>query len=256
MKTAVKDLLKKVLPTFLLQAIYRVRSYSLVEGKLTYRQDGLYTTCNTDFLEEPTFVEAFALGRQAGILNDTPINYRAYVACWAALKGRDLDGDFVECGVYRGAMSRMIVHYVDFTGLPHKRFYLLDTFSGFPASSLTDEERRRRRPADFGDTLDAVRATFQSFPNVVIVPGTVPDTLPAVKAEKICYLSLDMNAVAPEIAAAETFWPRMSSGAVIVLDDYGWPFHEPQKRAFDAFAARRGVAVLPMPTGQGLIFKP
>ena len=140
--------------------------------------------------------------------------------------------------------------------MPHRRFHLLDTFSGFPASSLTAEERRRRRPADFGDTLDEVRATFRPFPNVVIVPGLVPETLAAVQAEKICYLSLDMNAVGPEIAAAETFWPRMSSGAVIVLDDYGWPFHEPQKREFDAFAARRGVKVLPVPTGQGLIFKP
>jgi O-methyltransferase len=256
MTNVTKDRLKKVLPNFILQLIYRLRSYSLVEGKLTYRQDGLYTTCNTDFLQEPKFVEAFALGRQAGILHDSQINYRAFVACWAALKGSGLEGDFVECGVFRGAMSRMIVHYIGFEKMQHKRFYLLDTFSGFPTSSLTDEERRRRRPADFGDTLEAVRTTFRDFPNVVIVPGTVPETLAGVKAEKVCYLSLDMNAAVPEIAAAEHFWPRLSSGAVIVLDDYGWPFHEVQKREFDDFAARRGVKVLPMPTGQGLIFKP
>ena len=96
MTTAAKERLKTLLPNFLLQAIYRLRSYSLVEGKLTYRQDGLYTTCNTDFLEEPKFLEAFALGRQAGILNDSRITYRAYVACCAASKGRDLEGDFVD----------------------------------------------------------------------------------------------------------------------------------------------------------------
>jgi len=256
MTNTAKDLLKKILPDFILQPIYRLRGYSLIEGKLTYRQDGLYTTCNTDFLQEPKFVEAFALGRQAGILNDTQINYRAYVACWAALKGRDLEGDFVECGVYRGAMSRMIVDYIGFETMPDRRFYLLDTFAGFPDASLTDEERHHRRPADFGETLEAVRTTFRDFPNVVIVPGMVPETLAAVKAEKVCYLSLDMNAAVPEIAAAEYFWPRMSSGAVIVLDDYGWPSHEVQKREFDSFAAHRGVRVLPMPTGQGLIFKP
>ena len=76
------------------------------------------------------------------------------------------------------------------------------------------------------------------------------------EAEKVCYVSLDMNAARPEIAAAEFFWPKMSSGAVMVLDDYGWPFHEVQKREFDAFAARHGVTVLPLPTGQGLMFKP
>ena len=256
MTNAAKDLLKKVLPNFVLQLIYRLRSHSLIEGKLTYRQDGLYTTCDTDFLQEPKFIEAFALGRQAGILNDSKINYRAYVACWAASKGSELEGDFVECGVYRGAMSRMIVHYIGFEKMPHKRFYLFDTFSGFLASSLTDEERRRRRAADFGDTLEAVRTTFRDFANVVIVPGIVPETLAGVRVEKVCYLSLDMNAAVPEVAAAEYFWPKMSSGAVIVLDDYGWPFHEVQRRELDAFAARRSVKVLPMPTGQGLIFKP
>src|SRR5689334_15572829 len=105
MQTA-KVWLKKLLPEFILQPIYWARSYNLVQGRLTYRQDGLYTTCDTDFLQEPRFVEAFALGRKAGILNDSQINYRAYVACWAALKGSALEGDFVEAGVYRGAMSR------------------------------------------------------------------------------------------------------------------------------------------------------
>ncbi len=256
MKNGAKETLKRVLPNFVLKPIYRLRSYSLVQGRLNYSQDGLYATCNTDFLKEPKFVEAFRLGREAGILNATPIHYRAYIACWAALKARSLEGDFVECGVYRGAMSRMIVHYIDFHELPQKRFYLLDTFSGIPRESLSEEELRSRRPADFGESLDEVRSTFQAFPNVLIVPGTVPETLAHVKTDKVCYVSLDMNAAQPEIAAAEYFWPKMSSGAVIVLDDYGWPFHEVQKREFDAFAERHGVKVLPMPTGQGLIFKP
>src|SRR5436853_5655109 len=103
-----KSFLKRILPSFILKPIYIIRGYSLVYGKLTYRQDGLYTTCNTDFLREPKFVEAFRRGRQAGILHDSKIEYRAYIACWAGLKGRDLEGDFVECGVYRGAMSRMV----------------------------------------------------------------------------------------------------------------------------------------------------
>ncbi len=72
----------------------------------------------------------------------------------------------------------------------------------------------------------------------------------------MAYLSIDMNCVLPEIAAAEHFWERMPSGAVTVLDDYGWNLHEQQKAAFDAFAAKRGVSVLSLPTGQGLIFKP
>ncbi len=255
MKNSTKDFLKKVLPNFVLNPIYWVRSYSLVQGKLTYRQDGLYGTCNTDFLREPKFVEAFRLGREAGILNDTPIHYRAYVACWAALKGRGLEGDFVECGVFRGAMSRMIMHYIDFQELTRKRFYLLDTFSGIPLESLSEEELSSRRPARYEESYERVKQTFSAYPNVTIVRGMIPHTLAEVKSDKVAYLSLDMNAAAPEIAAAEYFWPKMVSGAVTVLDDYGWAGNDVQRREFDAFAARNGTRVLPMPTGQGLIFK-
>lgn len=221
MKDSIKEFLKKILPNFVLTPIYWLRSYSLVQGKLTYRQDGLYATCNTDFLRQPKFVEAFRLGREAGILNDTPIHYRAYIACWAALKGRDLEGDFVECGVYRGAMSRMIVHYIDFQELTRKRFYLLDTFSGIPIESLSAEELSSRRPATYEESYERVTQTFSAYPNVTIVRGMIPHTLAEVKSDKVAYLSLDMNAAAPEIAAAEYFWPKMVSGAVIVLDDYG-----------------------------------
>lgn len=48
----------------------------------------------------------------------------------------------------------------------------------------------------------------------------------------------------------------MVSGAIVVLDDYGWSGHEEQKHAFDSFARSRGVEVLSLPTGQGLILKP
>ena len=45
-------------------------------------------------------------------------------------------------------------------------------------------------------------------------------------------------------------------GALTVLDDYGWSHYHEQQLALDAFAARKGVAIASLPTGQGLLFKP
>ena len=74
---------------------------------------------------------------------------------------------------------------------------------------------------------------------------------------RVCYLSIDMNCVGPEIAAAEFFWDRLVSGAVVLLDDYGaGVWHLAQKRAFDEFARRKGVEILSLPTCQGLLIKP
>jgi hypothetical protein len=92
---------------------------------------------------------------------------------------------------------------------------------------------------------------------VELVKGRIPESQSGVKCEKVAYLSIDMNNATPEIAAAEYFWPKMSSGAMMILDDYaGSEQYRVQRQAFDKFAADRGVQVLNMPTGQGLIFKP
>lgn len=65
-----------------------------------------------------------------------------------------------------------------------------------------------------------------------------------------------MNCAAPEIAAAEYFWDRMSPSAVMLLDDYGFVSYEEQKNAFDEFARKKAVEILALPTGQGVIIKP
>jgi hypothetical protein len=84
----------------------------------------------------------------------------------------------------------------------------------------------------------------------------VPATLDLAPVERVCYLSLDMNISYPERAAIEYFWPKMTPGAPIILDDYAWQGYEEQKASMDAFAASVNVGILTLPTGQGLILKP
>jgi len=223
-----------------------------VPGPLTYNQDGLATVHNCDFLHDPHFLEAYRLGEETGSWAGAQIHWRAYVVCWAADKASRLEGDFVECGVNRGGYSRAVMHYVGFPRLD-KAFYLLDTFRGLEDKYLSDAERKRG--TKYEHCYEAVCKTFEGS-RAVIVRGAVPETLPQVKAAKVCYLSIDMNCAAPEIAAAEYFWDKLVPGAVIVLDDYGWRLNYEQTVAFDRFAREKGVMVLGLPTGQGLIFKP
>lgn len=222
----------------------------------SYFEDGMATMHNCDFMSSPRFLEAYAAGERTGSWKGSSVHWRAYVCCWAAERGLGLEGDFIECGVHLGGYAAAIVKYLDFDDLDRK-FYLLDTFAGLPGELLSEEEKRHGvLEYEYGDTFEAVQRTFASHRNVELVRGRVPDTLPAVSSDRIAFLSLDMNNTVPEIAAAETFWSRLEPGAVVVLDDYGWERHIEQKRAFDKFAAARGVTVLSLPTGQGLIIKP
>lgn len=222
----------------------------------TYHEDGLATEHNCDFTRDPRFVRAYELGRATGSFRGRELRWRVHVACWAATHAAHLDGDFVECGVYRGGLARAIVDYVGFGALD-KTFYLFDTFAGIPDEAISPEERALgRQPGEYGECYGDVCETFCSFPNVRVVRGVVPDVLSEVTIERVAYLSLDMNVYQPEIAAAEHFWPRMVSGGIILLDDYGFRRHILQKQAFDAFATQRGVSILALPTGQGLLIKP
>jgi O-methyltransferase len=227
-----------------------------VIGPLTYNQDGLATRHNCDFIKEERFARAYKAGEETGSWGGATIHWRAFIACWAAQKGMSIEGDFVECGVNRGGLARTVLEYTALHQTSRK-FYLLDTFNGLVERYITAEEKALgRRAGGHEECFDAVKITFSDYPNTVIIKGAIPETLSKVSASKIAYLSIDMNCTEPEIAAAEYFWDRLSSGAVMLLDDYGWGGHIMQKKAFDQFAVERGVLILALPTGQGLIIKP
>ena len=252
--------------TPLIKPIRFVRSIptlSLTQGPLTYNQDGLATIHNCDFMKESLFIEAYELGEATykgtgSFIEGAKIHWRLHVVCWAANQGKNMEGDFVECGVNRGWFSRAVMHYIDFSKL-NKQFYLLDTFEGFSEKYLEDEERRLGKLPGlkiYENCYESVKETFKDIPNVKIIRGPVPETLNQVDSNKVCYLSIDMNCVIPEIAAAEFFWDKLVCGGVIVLDDYGFTGFHLQKNAFDEFAAKRNIKILSLPTGQGLIVKP
>lgn len=228
---------------------------------ITYNADGLATVHNCDFIQDPLFQKAYHLGLQTGhrfgsLLH---IEWRTFVCCWAAHHARNLAGDYVECGVNTGIYSRAVMEYIGFSSMKDRKFYLLDTYKGLPEEQITDDERKlgvHNINALYFDCYDLVCQNFREFPNVVVVRGRVPDTLSAIQSNNICYVSIDMNLVEPEISAGRFLWPKLVPGAVVVLDDYGWETHINQKIAWDKFASERGVKVLALPTGQGLLIKP
>ncbi len=220
----------------------------------TYREDGIVTTHNCDFIKDPDFVVAYSSGeRQQTMPNG--IRWRAHTALWAGHHAKLLEGDYVECGVYRGFLSMALMTDLNFASMPDRTFHLFDTYSGLVAGLVTEEDTAAYRN-DYEDCYEFVKKSFASYDNVNIVRGPVPDTLPSANIEKVAYLSIDMNCTQPEVDALEYFWPRMVSGGLVVLDDYGFPGHEAQKAGADRVAAANGVKVLTLPTGQGLIIKP
>jgi len=217
-------------------------------GRLFGFEDGLSTRHVCDFLTDENFKRSYLAGKGTGSWGNADLRWRAYVACWAAEHALRIEGDFVECGVNRGGLSMAVMRYTDFnkTG---RAFYLLDTFCGSPHVASVNRN-------DYDDCYGDVCRNFSEFARVRIIRGVVPETLPSVRSLNVAYLSIDMNNPPPEIAALRYFWPKLSSGAITILDDYAYSEdYRAQKNAFDELSHELGFSVLTMPTGQGLIVK-
>jgi O-methyltransferase len=62
--------------------------------------------------------------------------WRLHTLVLAAKNALNVEGDFVECGVFKGFCSEVILKYLEFQNLPRKA-YLYDTFAGLPEKTST-----------------------------------------------------------------------------------------------------------------------
>jgi hypothetical protein len=228
-----------------------------------YALDGLFTIHSDHFRLDPAFRAAYERGVQANHGIDPGFDWRVHVALWAARTGLRVEGDFVECGVNAGFMSSAIMHHLQWNTMD-RRFYLIDTFGGPVLTQYSAEEVQKSRVAIAKRALEAgsyvtdmqrIRANFAAWKNAVIIQGAIPEVLNTVEFKPIAFLHIDMNCALPERLALEFFWDRLSPGAVVLLDDYAYSGHECQRDAIDTVARAKGIHVLSLPTGQGMIIR-
>ena len=234
-------------------------------GPSAYIQDGLVSLHTHAFMADPQFQRAYQRGIEATAGQDYyQWHWRVHIGLWAAASASRLDGDFVECGVNYGFMSSAVMESLDWDRLG-KTFFLLDTFSGLDSRFVTTGERDtgtldknedRLSTGFYVASVDKVRANFSQWQNQRIIVGSIPETLEQVDARTVAFLHIDMNCAPPEVAALRYFWPRLTPGAIVLLDDYAYQGFEDQRVAMDALASELGTSVCALPTGQGLIIRP
>ncbi|MCK7613592.1 TylF/MycF/NovP-related O-methyltransferase [Roseibium sediminicola] len=211
---------------------------------------------NLSFMEEETFSSAWEKAvegnRPAWGGRNKDVRWRAHTAVWAAKHGLTLEGDFVECGVFLGVLSLTICHSLKFDQIP-RNFYLFDTFDGIPDDG--GDLIKKQNEAYF-DCFEIAEKNFLPFPNVKLIKGALPGTLPQAPIEKIAYLSVDLNHARYEYEVIMELWDRLARSAIILIDDYAFQNHEEQYEMWNEFAASKGCSILTMPTGSGVLLKP
>lgn len=220
-----------------------------------YYSDMLITVGrNLSFKHDQKFMSCF----HKAVTNNQEMSllWRTHTLAWAAKNALHIEGDFVECGVFKGFCMGLILNYLDFQNLP-KKAYLYDTFEGLPEKTSTALERRNWNYTEHDSEAiyKSVQEKFSAFGNVNIVRGVVPDSFAEAVPEKIAFLHIDMNSMQAELLALEHLFNKVTLGGFIIFDDFGWMSNFNQMTAELAFMTERGHTVMELPTGQGLVIK-
>lgn len=179
--------------------------------------------------------------------------WRMHTLIWAAQRAIKLDGDFVECGTFRGFKSYFLAKYFE-DEMKEKSLWLYDTFEGQP-DNFDFESPIHKNEHNKPNLFEFVKERFQTIPFVKIVKGVVPEILSKHSPEKVSFLHLDMNSAVAEIGALDYFFDKMPPGASIVLDDFGHSVFSKQCEAEIKWFENKNHSILELPTGQGLIVK-
>lgn len=158
-----------------------------------------------------------------------------------------IPGVIAECGVWKG--GSMMAAALTLRRLEAEReLYLFDTFEGMTPATSADKDLRGRSvsermgPYNYSQlcvSLDQVAANLAStgYRDSLIhyVRGPVERTLPENAPEQIALLRLDTDWYESTRHEMEILFPRLSTGGVLIIDDYGeW---QGARRAVDEYFA-------------------
>ncbi|MBN1197714.1 MAG: class I SAM-dependent methyltransferase [Bacteroidales bacterium] len=166
------------------------------------------------------------------------------------LKKEKISGAYAELGVYQGESAR-ILHLMD----PGRKFYLFDTFEGFPKEDLQGETGKAATytTQDFaGTSIARVIRKINGNDRIEVVQGYFPDTADAVRDQSFALVNIDADLYKPTKAGLEFFYPRLTPGGVIFVHDYNskWPG---VIRAVDGFLATVPETLVLIPDREGTV---
>jgi len=145
----------------------------------------------------------------------------------------NIEGDFIECGVYKGGSARMIAEMLPL----NKKLWCFDTFTGF----TKEEEKKifvdREKSVNLSlndTTVETVSEFLKDF-NVNIIQGKVENTLQNFNT-KICFGHIDCDSYDATKFCLEKLYPLLNEGGIIVFDDYTTV--EESKRVINEFCLR------------------
>jgi O-methyltransferase len=192
-----------------------------------------------DFDLEPEFMALYERCREQSMASIERM-YALYQAV-THIVDIGITGDFVECGVWRGGSIMMMALTLLHKKAADRRIWLYDTFDGMTPPSCDDIQAMTGHaastiltdnPRDLNNPFWGVapRAVVEAnlvktgYPMDLFqwVEGDVAETLPTQAPQQLALLRLDTDWYESTRYELETLYPRLQTGGVMIIDDYGY----------------------------------
>ncbi len=171
-----------------------------------------------------------------------------------------IEGDFVECGVWRGGSMMAVAYSLEELSERERDLYLFDTFEGMPsptnqdvthsnidALTLLKESSKNDSKSiwcysSFDEVKTNIELTKYNPQKIHLIKGKVEETIPHCIPEKIALLRLDTDWYESTRHELEHLFPRLVSGGVLIIDDYGhW---KGCQKATDEYIEKNNIPIL------------
>lgn len=220
---------------------------------------------NTLFQEEPAldqenqqaFVQEFIAHYINGpALSMLPLaRFDSLRACVEDVIDRNVPGDLIEAGTWRGGASIFMRAVLRERGVADRTMWVADSFEGLPEpdpekypveARMHSSPVMSRRFNHFAAGLDEVRRNFATFEllddQVRFLKGWFKDTLPTAPIEKLAVLRLDGDYYESTMDALTSLYDKLSPGGYTIVDDYGETSWTYCRQAVEEFRQRRSIS--------------
>jgi hypothetical protein len=173
----------------------------------------------------------------------------------------DIQGDFVECGVWKGGSMMAAALTLQKLGVNNRKFFLYDTYAGMTEPTEADQSYQGEGAADLlkkdagqkeesvvwaYSTLEDVKkhifSTGYPTENIHFIEGDILQTIPANSPGNIALLRLDTDWYESTRHEMIHLYPLLVQQGVLIIDDYG--FWRGSRKAVDEYIAENKPGLL------------
>jgi O-methyltransferase len=192
------------------------------------------------------------------------LRYYTYQQVLETILAKEIDGDIVECGVWKGHSAYIWAkllsknnfkgefHVFDSFEKSHSEHQTMDTNMLFPYNKKEIANIKEM----FISTEEEVKKNLAEFKFIKYYDGWFPERFHEVSNRSFSFVHIDCDLYQPILDSLSFFFPRLSKGGCIAIGQYGITQYPGGKKAVDQFLSNENFTMfIEIPSSGALLFK-